>query len=60
MMTFLNKWVKEHYEILKEETGCEVNFNKLFPKTGENNSLNDVLKNIERINAELERLGGGL
>lgn len=55
--SFLNKWVKEKHKILKEETGCEVNFNRLFPKSSENLSLSDVLKEIELLDAEIQRVG---
>lgn len=49
---FLNKWVKEPHKILGVKEGCEINFNKIFPKTIEMRSPSDILKDISKLDEE--------
>lgn len=50
---FLTKWVKEPYDILNVKVGCEINFNKIFPKKIEMRSSLDILKELEELDKSL-------
>lgn len=49
---FLNKWVKEPYSILEYKTGCEINFNKTFPKKIEMRNHSDILSEINKLDKD--------
>ena len=51
---FLSKWVKEPHKILEKKEGCEINFNKVFPKKIEMRKSSDILKEL----AELDKKFG--
>lgn len=49
---FLAKWVKEPFERVAGgvKVGCEINFNKQFPKQSEVRSVKDLLKELDKLN----------
>jgi type I restriction enzyme M protein len=53
---FLARWVKDKHTILSTVPGCEINFNRLFPKTGERKTLAQVMAEMEAIDAEIAAL----
>lgn len=56
---FLARWVKDPYSITQVQTGCEINFNRLFPKTGERKTLAEVNQAIADLDAAIARLHKG-
>lgn len=56
---FLARWVKDPYAITQVQTGCEINFNRLFPKTGERKTLTEVNRAIADLDAAIARLHQG-
>lgn len=50
---FLAKWVKEPHKILEKKEGCEVNFNKSFPKKMEMRNSSDILADLAALEKEL-------
>lgn len=52
MTDFLAKWVKEPYKILDKKEGCEINFNKAFPKKIEMRKSSDILAEIGELDEE--------
>lgn len=50
---FLSKWVKEPHKILEKKEGCEINFNKAFPKKIEMRKSSDILAEIAALDREL-------
>lgn len=50
---FLKKWVKEPYDILNVKIGCEINFNKIFPKKIEMRNSLDILKELDCLDKKL-------
>lgn len=53
---FLGRWVKDPYVKLNESVGCEVNFNRLFPKTAERKSVAQINAELAALDAQLEAL----
>ena len=53
---FLGRWVRDPYEITQVQTGCEINFNRLFPKTGERKSLAEINNMLADIDAQIAAL----
>jgi type I restriction enzyme M protein len=51
---FLAKWVKEPFERVAGgvKIGCEINFNKQFPKQSEVRSVKDLLDELHKLNAK--------
>ncbi|MGB7650725.1 MAG: N-6 DNA methylase [Gallionella sp.] len=51
---FLAKWVKEPFERVAGgvKIGCEINFNKQFPKQSEVRSVKDLLAELHKLNAK--------
>lgn len=49
---FLAKWIKEQYKILEKKEGCEINFNKAFPKQIVMRKSSDVLAELTVLNKE--------
>ncbi len=51
---FLAKWVKEPFERVAGgvKIGCEINFNKQFPKQSEVRSVKDLLVELHKLNAK--------
>lgn len=51
---FLAKWVKEPFERVAGgvKVGCEINFNKQFPKQSEVRSVKDLLDELHKLNAK--------
>lgn len=49
---FLTKWVKEPYSITDQKEGCEINFNKAFPKKITIRSTTDILADINALDKE--------
>lgn len=50
---FLNKWVKEPHNKMTEKEGCEINFNKVFPKKIEMRSSKAILAELKELDKEL-------
>lgn len=50
---FLNKWVKEPHNKITQKEGCEINFNKAFPKKIEMRSSKDILAELAELDKEL-------
>ena len=50
--SFLNKWVKEPYKVVGIKQGCEINFNKIYPKTIEMRKPLDILMEISKLDEE--------
>lgn len=57
--TFLSRWVKDPYSLRQVQTGCEINFNRLFPKMGERKTLAEVNQAIADLDAAIARLQQG-
>ncbi|ABD69099.1 N-6 DNA methylase [Rhodoferax ferrireducens T118] len=51
---FLATWVKEPFERVPDAVtvGCEINFNKQFPKKSEVGTVKDLLEKLHRLNAK--------
>ena len=49
---FLDKWVKEPHKILEKKQGCEINFNKAFPKKIEMRKSSDILNELAALDKE--------
>lgn len=49
---FLDKWVHEPYRILERKEGCEINFNKAFPKKIEMRKSSDILAELAALDKE--------
>lgn len=49
---FLAKWVKEPHKILEKKEGCEINFNKAFPKQIVMRKSSDILKDLAALDKE--------
>lgn len=50
---FLNKWVKEPHTKITQKEGCEINFNKAFPKKIEIRSSKNILTELAELDKEL-------
>lgn len=50
---FLAKWVKEPHKIVEKKEGCEINFNKAFPKKIEMRKSSDILAELSALDKEL-------
>ena len=59
---FLQRWVNQPYTILEEGTkvGCEVNFNKFFPKASSVKSVAEVVHDIAELNKKMVALDAAL
>ena len=53
---FLARWVHEPWCLLGAKTGCEINFNRLFPKPIEVGSSKNILKAIAAVEEKMARL----
>lgn len=53
---FLTRWVHEPWCLHGAKTGCEINFNRVFPKISEVRASKDILKDIEAVEAEMAAL----
>lgn len=53
---FLARWVHEPWCLHGAKTGCEINFNRVFPKQNEVRASRDILKEIAAVEAEMARL----
>lgn len=53
---FLTKWVKEPWKLFGSKVGCEINFNRLFPKKTAIRSSEDILKELAEIDKEFKDL----
>lgn len=53
---FLNRWVHEPWCLHGARTGCEINFNRVFPKISEVRASAEILKEIEAVEAEMAAL----
>ncbi len=53
---FLTQWTSEPYRINDVRIGCEVNFNRIFPKTVERRPVKDVLKDLAALEREIAKL----
>ena len=53
---FLARWVHEPLRIMGVKTGCEINFNRIFPKQSDIRPSQEILADIARIDAQLARL----
>lgn len=49
---FLAKWVKEPHRILDKKEGCEINFNKAFPKKIEMRKSSEILAELAALDKE--------
>lgn len=49
---FLAKWVKEPYKILEKKQGCEINFNKVFPKQIIMRKSSEILAELAALDKE--------
>jgi type I restriction enzyme M protein len=54
--TFLTRWVHEPWCLHGAKTGCEINFNRVFPKVSEVRASKDILKDISAVDAEMAQL----
>jgi type I restriction enzyme M protein len=50
---FLNRWVHEPWCLHGAKTGCEINFNRVFPKVSEVRASAEILKDIAAVEAEM-------
>ena len=59
---FLQRWVAQPYTILEDGTkvGCEINFNKFFPKASNVKPVLDAVKDIAELNAKMAALDATL
>lgn len=53
---FLNRWVHEPWCLHGAKTGCEINFNRVFPKVSEVRASAEILKEIATVEAEMALL----
>ncbi len=53
---FLARWVHEPWCLHGAKTGCEINFNRVFPKQSGIRSSKDILKDIAAIEEKMARL----
>lgn len=53
---FLARWVHEPWCLHGAKTGCEINFNRVFPKQSEVRASRDILKQIAAVEEEIARL----
>lgn len=53
---FLNRWVHEPWCLHGAKTGCEINFNRVFPKVSEVRASAEILKDIAAVEAEMAAL----
>lgn len=55
---FLSTWVKEPFERVPNgiKVGCEINFNKQFPKKSEVRPVKELLKKLHKLNAKSAEL----
>lgn len=53
---FLTRWVYEPWCLHGSKTGCEINFNRVFPKLSEMRASKDILNDIADIEAEMAQL----
>ncbi len=53
---FLNRWVHEPWCLHGAKTGCEINFNRVFPKVSEVRASSEILREIAAIEAEMAML----
>jgi len=53
---FLARWVHEPWCLHGAKTGCEINFNRVFPKQSEIRASQSILKAIAAIEEEMARL----
>lgn len=53
---FLNRWVHEPWCLHGAKTGCEINFNRVFPKVSEVRASAEILREIATIEAEMATL----
>lgn len=57
--TFLNKWVHDSHVRTGVSIGCEINFNRLFPKILERKTLSDINQELAKLDAEIVKLHQG-
>lgn len=57
---FLKRWVTQPYTIEGFKVGCEINFNKFFPKASTVKPVADVLQELVALNAKLALLDATL
>jgi type I restriction enzyme M protein len=53
---FLARWVHEPWCLHGAKTGCEINFNRVFPKQSGIRASRDILKEIAAVEEEMARL----
>lgn len=53
---FLNRWVSEPWCLHGTKTGCEINFNRVFPKVSDVRPSAEILKDILAIETEMADL----
>jgi len=53
---FLARWVHEPWCLHGWKCGCEINFNRVFPKQSAIRSSKDILKDIAAVEEEMSRL----
>ena len=53
---FLIRWVHEPWCLHGVKTGCEINFNRAFPKQSEFRAAKDILKDIVKVEKVMARL----
>lgn len=62
MDAFLKQWVTQPYALIEDgvKSGCEVNFNKFFPKKSEVKSVADAVNDLNEVNAKMRALDAQL
>jgi len=53
---FLSRWVHEPWCLHGAKTGCEINFNRVFPKQSQIRASRDILEEISGVEEEMARL----
>ncbi|MGS0754067.1 hypothetical protein ACVBEH_04550 [Roseateles sp. GG27B] len=53
---FLTRWVHEPWCLHGAKTGCEINFNRVFPKVSDVRASAEILNDIAAIEAEMADL----
>lgn len=53
---FLTKWVREPWTKSETKVGCEINFNRLFPKKTVVRSTEEILRDLAAVDAEIKAL----
>ncbi|MCX7146514.1 MAG: hypothetical protein NT042_09995 [Sulfuritalea sp.] len=53
---FLARWVHEPWCLHGARTGCEINFNRVFPKQSQIRASRDILNEIAAVEEEMTRL----